>query len=425
MSLISTFLTGATPRPHGPAFRWAVGIEDTFIPQPHPRTGRTLDEYELVGHYEQWRADLDLVATLDVDAVRYGIPWHRVNPAPGRFDWSWTDKVIPYLADGLGIAPILDLVHYGCPTWLTGEVLHPDYPQRVAEYAAAVAQRYAGMVRDWTPLNEPNVHATWCGRLGLWPPYGRGWSGFVAVLMAIARGMALTTAAIRSVDAEARIVMVEATEHALAGPGGEAAVAMTLERQFLPTDLLLGRVTRDHPSAAWLVAQGARDEDLAWLAEHPGSIDVMGVNFYPGWSLGRYAVSQRDATGEARRRRVYAEASHLEAVIRSWYRRYEVPVMVTETSDVGSVERRAAWLDASIAMVRRLRGEGFAMAGYTWFPALPHIGWDYRPGRRPIHAYRADMGLWDFGPSEDGRPYVETLLATRFREQVEAESEPR
>ena len=32
-------------------FTWAVGIEDTFITAPHPTTGRTLDEYELTGHY--------------------------------------------------------------------------------------------------------------------------------------------------------------------------------------------------------------------------------------------------------------------------------------------------------------------------------------------------------------------------------------
>ena len=30
-------------------FWWAVGIEDSFLPAPHPRTGRTLDEYEVDG----------------------------------------------------------------------------------------------------------------------------------------------------------------------------------------------------------------------------------------------------------------------------------------------------------------------------------------------------------------------------------------
>ena len=38
-------------------FLWATGIEDTFITHPWPATGRTLDEYELTGHYRQWRRD--------------------------------------------------------------------------------------------------------------------------------------------------------------------------------------------------------------------------------------------------------------------------------------------------------------------------------------------------------------------------------
>ena len=82
-------------------FLWAVGIENTFV--PHTRAGhRRLDEYELMDHYRLWRQDLDLAADLGISAIRYGIPWYRVNPRPGVFDWSWTDPVLEYLVDGQG-----------------------------------------------------------------------------------------------------------------------------------------------------------------------------------------------------------------------------------------------------------------------------------------------------------------------------------
>jgi hypothetical protein len=58
-------------------FTWAVGIEDTFIAQPHPRTGRVLDEYEITGHYAR-RDDLRRAADLGIDAIRWG------QPAPAR-----------------------------------------------------------------------------------------------------------------------------------------------------------------------------------------------------------------------------------------------------------------------------------------------------------------------------------------------------
>ena len=46
----------ALPTAHD--FLWATGIEDTFITEPDPGTGRTLDEYELTDHYGRWEEDL-------------------------------------------------------------------------------------------------------------------------------------------------------------------------------------------------------------------------------------------------------------------------------------------------------------------------------------------------------------------------------
>ena len=109
--------------PH--AFEWLAGIEDTFITAPSPKTGRTLDEYELTEHYARWLEDLDLFAELGLKAVRYGIPWHRVNPAPGTWDFTWADKPLERLLE-LGIQPVVDLVHYGLPAWIDGAYLQCD-----------------------------------------------------------------------------------------------------------------------------------------------------------------------------------------------------------------------------------------------------------------------------------------------------------
>src|SRR5688572_394163 len=83
-------------------FMWATGIEDTFITDPWPKTGRTLDEYELTGHYQHWRQDLLLMRQTGVKVARYGIPWHLVQPEPERWDWSWADRSLDFMLD-LGI----------------------------------------------------------------------------------------------------------------------------------------------------------------------------------------------------------------------------------------------------------------------------------------------------------------------------------
>ena len=168
-------------------FIWAVGIEDTFVPQTCPGH-RALDEYELVGHYDHWREDLALAGQVGAQAIRWGIPWYRVEPVRGVFDWSWTDQVIPYLVEELEITPIIDLMHYGCPFWLEREFDNDQYPQAVASYAAAFAQRYHSLIHWYTPLNEAFVNALLCGKRGSWPPYLRGDHGFVRIMLQLCAG---------------------------------------------------------------------------------------------------------------------------------------------------------------------------------------------------------------------------------------------
>ena len=79
------------------------------------------------------------------------------------FDWTWLDQVAEYTR-GLELTIVVDLMHYGTPLWLENEFVNAEYPERVAAYASAVAERY----RVWTyftPLNEPMENATNCGEL--------------------------------------------------------------------------------------------------------------------------------------------------------------------------------------------------------------------------------------------------------------------
>ena len=372
-------------------FEWAVGIEDTFVGQPSGRRGRVLDEYELIDHYGQWRSDLDLIASLGVRSMRYGVPWYRVNPEPGKFDWSWTDRVFDHLAD-VGIRPIVDLVHYGTPTWLRRSFVDPDYPARVAEYAAAMVERYGGVAGGWTPLNEPVVNADFSGLRAVWPPHLHGQGGYDRVLMAIAEGICHTIAAIRDVQVDARIVAVEPCDILTTDePALEGLIKERWESLFLSLDLVLGRVDTLHPQHARLLSSGISERRLAALASRPQRIDVVGVNFYPNMSRAELVTSR----GRVRRRNRYATGDDLGIALARFHQHTGLPVAITETSDNAGIERRARWMDDSTAALVPLLAAGVPVVGYTWFPVLSHVDWRWRRGPYERDAYWCSMGLWD------------------------------
>ena len=396
-------------------FAWAVGIENTFVPQSRPGH-RRLDEYELVCHYAGWREDIDRIATLGVTMLRYGIPWYRVQTAPGVFDWSWTDEVLEYIVVQKGLTPIVDLMHFGTPLWLVDEFANPSYPARVAEYASAFAERYRAIIRHYTPLNEPGVTAAFCGRDGRWPPYLKGDAGFVKILLALARGIAETAEVLRAARADTILVHVEdvglefAASIDLAGQAAEAQ-----GRRLLPLDLSCGRVGPSHPLYGWLLEHDASEADLQELATRAPRWDVLGVNFYP-WSNRRHA-RRADGTATIGRDRARTGPT-LAPLLGMIHARYRLPLMVTETSSAGGHIERARWMAETLAAVRRTRAEAIPVLGYTWFPAFSMIDWKYRWSRKDPLEHLLHLGLWDIAPRRGRLDRDPTPLIEIFRRSI-------
>lgn len=375
----------------GPDFCWATGIENTFIPQVRPGL-RALDEYTLTQHYQQWKTDIDHAADLGVQAIRWGIPWYRVQSKPDLWDWRWVDEVLDYTVNVKGLIPILDLMHYGTPLWLDNSFINSHYPERVAAYAGAVAARYKSLTRYYTPLNEPTVNAEWCGYRDDWPPYLTGDDGYVKVLMALAKGIVLTVQALRAEQPEMVTVQVEAIRHHWTDPSIEPThVSYINDHQYLSFDLVTGRVGDDYLLRNYLHLHGVTASTLAWFQENAVRFDILGANFYP-WSYGEVVQNRR---GRFYWRRRQIPGSALGEVLRTAYARYQMPVMVTETSVRGSLTHRARWMDETIQSVAQLRREGLPIIGYTWFPLNTMIDWLYRSGRRPLEHYLIDLGLYD------------------------------
>ena len=237
-------------------------------------------------------------------------------------------------------------------------ICNPDYPELVAEYAGRLAERFRGRIFWYTPLNEPRITAWYCGRLGWWPPFRRGWRGFVAVMLGVCRGIVRTVEALargRSRDRGGPCRRDRSVRDRRSGARRRGARGGRRSCSWRSTSSA-GGSTRGIALRAWLIEQGATEADLAWFREHAVDLPVIGMNLYPMFTQKRLL---RDAAGRLRIRMPYASARpRRRGSGGSIIERYGVPLFISETASLGSVARRRAWLDDSVAASRALRAGG-------------------------------------------------------------------
>src|SRR5829696_4565217 len=110
------------------------------------------DQSRETGHRDR-PEDLDAIAALGIRTLRHPLLWEHVAPErPDARNWHWYDDRLAKLGK-LGITPIAGLLHHGSGPHYTN-LLDPEFPGLLADYAEAVARRYPGF--EWfTPVNEP------------------------------------------------------------------------------------------------------------------------------------------------------------------------------------------------------------------------------------------------------------------------------
>jgi beta-glucosidase len=239
-----------------------------------------------------------------------------------------------------------------------------------------------------------------------------GHRGFVTLVGQLARGIEQTQRAVENAVADPVFVHVEANFRYTGGPEHAELIRFLEHRAWLVYDLLFGRVGEDYPLHDYLSNNGFSDEDFAYFREHTAQPDVLGLNYYPH-------MTTVEILPHGGRRNVWCGAEGLEELIRAFHARYEKPIFCTETSVPGPPEARVRWLRNSLGTIRRLRGEGLPVIGYTWWPLFSLVDWDYREGRGPVEEYLRHMGLYDLEPAPDGRLVRrETLVAEAFRNLI-------
>ena len=346
-------------------FAFATGIECSN-PVVTGKTGGDVrrDQLAECRHYECFKEDFKLTRDLGLKFLRYGLPYHLVNPQRGVYDWSFTDEAMREMRR-LGIVPILDLLHFGVPGWL-GDFQNPELPVAFAEYAGAVAARYP-WVRGYTPVNEIYIAARASAKDGVWNERLKTDAGFVTALKHLAAANILATKTIARTRPDLIVVQSESAEYVHhISPHPSHAVKFDNKLRFLALDLLYRKVP-DADIMLYLLDCGFTREEFDWfMLNDAAGYQIMGNDYY-GRNEHLLLPDGNILQGE--------DVLGWYLITKRYYHRYYRPVMHTETN-VFDEREAPRWLWKQWANVLRMRRDGVPVMGFTWYSLTDQIDWD-------------------------------------------------
>lgn len=367
------------PDQSGPLELWG-GVECTVN-----RVGDEFrDQVVLTGH-DLREDDLDRFAALGLRTLRFPVLWERTAPAGvDRADWRWPDARLAR-ARALGLRPIVTLLHHGSGPRETN-LLDPAFPERLAAYARAVAERYP-WITDYTPVNEPLTTARFSALYGLWYPHVRSDRDFLLALLAECRATVLAMQAIREAVPEARLVQTED----LGWTSSTALLAYQAnfdnDRRWLGLDLLTGRLRPQDRMWRHMRALGIDQASIEWFLESACPPGIVGINHYLtsnrhlDTDLDRYPPETWGGNGRHRYAdvaavRVLEEPAGPAQLLEEAWERYRLPIAVTEAHLGCTREEQLRWLRDMWNAAHQARARGADVRAVTAWALLGAYDWD-------------------------------------------------
>ena len=337
------------------------------------------------GHADRLQ-DIERFASLGIKAIRYPVLWERVAPdGVDSADWSWPDERLPALQQ-LGVTPIVGLLHHGSGPRDTS-LVDPAFPEKLAEYAGAVARRYP-WAEYYTPVNEPLTTARFSGLAGVWYPHGSDESTFVRALINECRATVLAMRAIREVNPDAKLVATDDLSKTYGTPEMQEVVSFFNDRRWLGWDLMCGKVDQHHALWDYLLESNATEEELLWFRDNPCPPDIIGVNYY---ATSERWLDHRPERYPENRRHVYRGIPHADIetpralatptpgiapLLMETWERYGLPIAITEAHIDANREDQMRWLVEIWNAARSARQQGADVRAVTVWALLGSYDWN-------------------------------------------------
>jgi beta-glucosidase len=314
-----------------------------------------------VEHYSRYEEDFGLAKELNLNALRFGIEWSRIEPEEGQWDQAAIDHYHDYIKQmkKRGIEPVMNIWHWTMPVWFTdkGAFKYRKNLEYFSRFVEKVAAEYAGELKWILILNEPNVYATF-GYLvseptsGNWPPGEKNILSFAKVYWNLALA-----------HRKAYKILKKANPHVQISLASQLA-NIQAKRPHNELDELTTKFMRYFWN--WFFLRRVRQQ-----------MDFVGFNYYfTDYYTG--VGKRQDPKIPLNDMGWYMEPEGLYPLLLSVSRHHKgKPILVTENGVADAEdEYRRWWIEESLVAMERAISEGVDVRGYIHWSLLDNFEWE-------------------------------------------------
>ena len=307
-----------------------------------------------VDHYNCHKQDFDIAGQLNLNALRFGIEWSRLEPEEGQWDEAAVDYYQSYIRElkKRGMMPVLNIWHWTFPTWFAsrGGFKKGSNLKYWRRFITKISEEYGAELRYVITINEPNVYATHSYTIGLWPPQEKNYLSSSFVVWNMVRAHRQAYKILKSAHPKLQIGIASQLANIQAKrPHNFIDEISTKFMRYFWNWWFLNRVKRYQ--------------------------DFIGFNYY----FSDYY------TGLLKRKNPHVPQSDLgwymepeglyPLLLRAWTH-YKKPIIVTENgvADMHDQYRRW-WIEETIVAMERAISEGVDVKGYFHWSLLDNFEW--------------------------------------------------
>lgn len=154
------------------SFLWGTATSAYQVEGNNDRSDMWAEEYsegspnrdfsgDAVDHYNRYKEDIELMASLGLNSYRFSIEWSRIEPEPGVYSKEEMDHyrdVIKVCYDH-SLTPVVTMMHFTSPQWLMqmGGWRNPKTADLFAKYCEVVFKELGQDIPYVLTMNEVNL----------------------------------------------------------------------------------------------------------------------------------------------------------------------------------------------------------------------------------------------------------------------------